>query len=131
MVERKRVIELVREFKLDNPGLRTEKIMGLMDGDVDPEEFESVQKWLAQCYNRPSDDELIMCAIDELLETFGVESLDLDDRLISYCNAGDTYAATICHIGDGWTDEYVVASWGDLVEEAESRTEEEAEDANW
>lgn len=69
---------------------------------------------------------LQMC--DDLLDTHGIESLDPENEgfydegidmcpPFSYCNAGDTYALTLArdHKAHAW----VIASWGDLLEEYE------------
>lgn len=97
-------------------------ILDLVSGKTDPEDYQSVERWIQQWrYHRPSDIELAMCAINELLETYGVEALFFEDGAAypryTYCNTGDTYAATVCYDYD--TEEYLVASWGDLVEEHE------------
>lgn len=66
-----------------------------------------------------------MHAINEFLEGFGVESLELADNQkwvdkyymwsrASYVNMGDTYAATI--LRDNKTGSYTIKSWGDFVE---------------
>ena len=97
------------------------RIRGLMDGTVNPETSLAARAWLRQCYHRPSDDELVMAAIDEALGTFGVEALEgewIDNYHQNiqavYCNAGDAYAPTVllCHR----RLRYLVTSWGDYVE---------------
>jgi hypothetical protein len=53
--------------------------------------------------------------IDQLLGTCGVEHLGYDTRAnrhVYYCNAGDTYATTICFVGESLT----VTCWGYYVE---------------
>ena len=96
-------------------------IRGLMRGDINPEKIAQTEVWISQCYNRPSDDELIMHAIDAVLENFGVEALGSDlggfyrhAPQYSYSNTGDSYAATV--ILDNETGRFIVSSWGDLVE---------------
>ncbi len=74
------------------------RILSMIDGDTNPREVsEAADRWARQCYNEPWRDELIMCAADELLGTYGVEgSADEDGRDgWSYCNTGDTYAPTL------------------------------------
>lgn len=53
--------------------------------------------------------------INQLGEYHGVEflgNMKRDNAPVYYCNAGDTYAATIVFIGTRMT----VTTWGDLVE---------------
>jgi len=78
-------------------------IIGLMNGSIDPEEYESVQRWIRQCYRKPRDVEMRMCAIDEVLETCGVEAIRRDgswdnyhgDIVATYCNTGEMHASTV------------------------------------
>jgi len=53
-----------------------------------------------------------MVEIDELLHTYGVESLYPDVDL-DYCNAGDTYALTILY----YKDKLWIGDWGCVAEE--------------
>jgi hypothetical protein len=92
-------------------------LLGLVNGDLDPDAFESVKTWAQQCYGRPSHVERVMLACNEVMDTYGVEAIfpDEDWRVAaSYCNTGDTYKPTIlyCHRDN----EYMVTSWGDYVE---------------
>lgn len=72
----------------------------------------------------PLPGERRMAAIDETLETFGVESISRADAgvfeapLLTYCNTGDTYAPTIVRYRGG---SYLISSWGDAVEALERR----------
>lgn len=87
-------------------------------------EFPRTVAWIRQCYNLPAAQERRMAAIDETLGTHGVEAIFranagiLDSPLLTYCNAGDTYAATIVRHRGGT---YAVACWGDVVESLERR----------
>jgi hypothetical protein len=64
-----------------------------------------------------------MCALNELIGGFGVESIRLEgswdsyygDSAAEYINTGDTYSATIVH--DLREDEYEFTTWGDWYEE--------------
>ena len=101
-------------------------LLDLMRGDADPAEF--CGRWIAQCHNMPSDNELIMAAIDSVLGTFGVEAIrgrHVDnyhyDIQACYCNAGDTYDATI--LMDNETGNFHATSWGDWFEANERRRE--------
>ncbi len=98
----------------------------LMEGHLDPESFDSVDRWVRQCYHRPNQNELIMAALDELLGGFGVECIreDCDDSpAADYINQGDSYNTTIlyCHI----RDRFIVACWGDYIEWLERRNGEQ------
>lgn len=58
-----------------------------------------------------------MWRIDKILRTYGVEYIpagpNAKSPAIRYCNAGDTYAATLMYVyGRG----YCVGCWGDIVE---------------
>ena len=97
------------------------RVRGLMDGSISPETSEAGQRWVGQCYHRPSDNELIMCAVDEALGTFGVEAIEGEwidhyhhNIQAVYCNTGDTYASTVllCHK----RRRFMITSWGDYVE---------------
>ena len=90
------------------------------------ESFESNAKWIKQCFNRPSDQELEMNALNELIEGFGVEPIRLenayvnrywDDCIATYINMGDTYITTIVY--DTMNQSYELMSWGDFYESAE------------
>lgn len=90
-------------------GVSNEKaklIRGIGVGTIDPMSFKSVKRWVAKCYNKPSNEELVMEAINEVLGAFGVEGIEgeyIDSYFYniqaSYCNRGDCYDQTIilCH----------------------------------
>jgi hypothetical protein len=93
-----------------------ETVQGLIDGSIDPEQerFPRTSLWVRSCYHRPKQKEIILSAIDETIETFGVEGFELSDgTFVSYCNTGDSYAATVVLMNG----QFQVASWGDLVEQ--------------
>jgi len=79
---------------------------------IDPERFPETANWERRCYHTPSRRELVLAAIDECLETFGVEGFQTRRGWLSYCNTGDSYAPTVCE-RDGI---FFIASWGDIVE---------------
>lgn len=94
--------------------------------------FESVQRWVRQCYNEPSLVERQMCALNEVLDGHGVEALRVgngeemqgdpyipnrhfwQDVRFEYVNMGDTYTPTIGY--DVAKERFVVSSWGDWYE---------------
>lgn len=73
--------------------------------------------------------EAALRACDELLGTYGVESLAIEGAhdhsdggirmcpQFSYCNTGDAYALTVAR--DHKRSAWVIAGWGDLAEEYE------------
>jgi len=87
-----------------------------------PARFEGTIRWLNSCYNWPSDDEIRMSMLNDLLGGFGVECIDQQDDWLSYedgprweyVNQGDTYALTI--VRDNERGTYRVCSWGDIAE---------------
>lgn len=93
----------------------------LMNGQVqiDPynvqEEYPQTAKWCNQCHNPPSDQELILSALNETIGGFGIESIDdSGEHLADYVNTGDTYSATI--VLDSETGEFLLTTWGDFHE---------------
>lgn len=115
------------ELPMPGPhGIDTEtqrKVYQLVTGELDPMTFKNVEKWVRQCYNRPRKFELILEALNELLEGHGVEALEENDEIIAhYINMGDPYVATIIYDGD-----YHIADWGSYLEawEAENQPDEE------
>ena len=83
--------------------------------------------WIDRCYHDPltghdSRAEVRMVAADELLRTFGVESIRgprtwdryWQDTEVVYCNTGDTYAPTLLYRSR--TDNFSVGTWGDIAE---------------
>lgn len=105
------------------------QLRGLMTGTIDPETFASVQAWRDQCYSwPPSDYEMVMCAVDQLLGGSGVEVIRgryvdhySQDIQASYVNMGDTYDLTVLY--DHETERYVLTSCGDWVERNERKRE--------
>ena len=90
------------------------------------DEFDSNIKWIKQCFHRPSDQELEMNAINELLEGHGIESIKLEGAYVNrywgacvatYVNMGDTYTTTI--VFNTVNQSYELTSWGDFYESAE------------
>lgn len=81
-------------------------------------DFPKTNAWMDSCFHKPRRIELIMSALDELLEFHGVEPLwsDRDDMrpVADYLNGGDTYTPTILFLHD--TQSFRVTSWGDFVE---------------
>jgi hypothetical protein len=96
------------------------QVRGIIKGELNPQDYKSVQSWVSQCYNMPSKLELKLCAINEIIGGYGVEYINhVDDSLndvlgIDYINLGDTYTTTVCYDHD--LSKFVYTSWGDIVE---------------
>ena len=96
------------------PG-KGKEIRALMEGGPTMN-YESVIRLELQCYHRHRRCERVMCALNEIIEGHGVESIvpiDSDRPSYDYVNMGDTYATTILMRDDG---KFIVACWGDIVE---------------
>ena len=64
-----------------------------------------------------------MCAANILLETFGVEHIDIVDHgTLMYCNTGDSYVNTLCHFKDKKQNIFYIGSPADFQEEVERTT---------
>jgi hypothetical protein len=105
----------------DDPEIQNQ-ILGLVAGNIDAENYESVESWIRQAYHRPRESSLIMTALDELLEGYGVESIEDEGGEIraSYVNMGDSYVITIIFDGD-----YHIASYEDYITELENQDQED------
>jgi hypothetical protein len=85
-------------------------------------EFPHVADYVRACVNPPATMILRRMAVDKLADTHGVEHLGIHRRTglhVYYCNAGDTYAATVLFHGKSLR----VGCWGDLVERNKIREE--------
>jgi hypothetical protein len=89
----------------------------LMTLEADPtaehwqDRFPATNKWVQSCTHRPSEEEIAINAIDELLGTHGVEGWSDDDDPrcgTHYCNTGDSYTTTVFLIAEnkGWGVSY-------------------------
>jgi hypothetical protein len=104
------------QTKLSLDEENAKRIRGLMDKTISPETSEAVQAWLRQCWNRPSDTELIMCAINDALGTHGVEAIQGEwidhyhqNIQATYCNTGDSYAPTVLYCNK--QRKFLITSW--------------------
>lgn len=80
-------------------------------------DYKVVSEWCKSCYHQPSYIERFLCAADEILETFGVEYIEVEGSsraVYAYCNTGDAYAPTLIYSYE--TGAFSVRSWGDIVE---------------
>lgn len=99
----------------------------LMRGDIritENPDFPRTNDWRRSCYNEPRRIELILEALNELLDMHGVEAFRDEDCLtqasLSYLNAGDTYADTLLFFHDSGA--FRLGCWGDVVERNERLT---------
>lgn len=99
------------------------QIKGLISGKIDPMLFDAVSKWVSQCHNTPRDCELIHEALNALLGTCGVESMEIGGKWIDpffryinflYMNNGQSYDNTIIFDCDTW--KYFIGTTGDITE---------------
>jgi hypothetical protein len=98
----------------------------LMRGEVrvtDNPAFHATNEWIAACYHKPRRIDLILSALNELLECHGVEAFctnhDRMHAIAEYLNTGDTYSATILFRHD--TGTFRLTTWGDFFERNEKR----------
>jgi len=54
------------------------QVVGLIAGSLPSDEFTSVQQWLARANEMPARYELTMCALDEVLDGYGVSGILAD-----------------------------------------------------
>jgi hypothetical protein len=114
-------IELSEALNIDiNKAIEIKKVIEISINAMD---YKSVINWVNQCYNTPSAKELQMCAINEILSGYGVESVTVENMWINsyyqnicatYVNLGDTYMSTV--LLDHITGKFVITSWGDFYE---------------
>jgi hypothetical protein len=73
--------------------------------------------------------------INDLVKGYGVESIKVDDGGVggywmdaigAYVNMGDTYAPTV--VFDARNDQWLITSWGDIVEDYETNKNDETEE---
>ena len=102
-------------------------IKKMMTGDL-PEEalnaYPAAAARIQECYHPPTYNDKALHVMDSLLSTFGVEGACVQDSMhdgFSYCNTGDTYAMTIILRTLDGRDQWILCSWGSLVESLEKR----------
>lgn len=108
--------------KLAIPTSKAKVVRGLIDGSIDPNTFAKVQAWVRQCYNMPKRSELVMCALNEVLDGHGVEAIRSEkapwdsywsDIVADYINMGDTYSTTVLRLRG---NSFMLCSYGDFIE---------------
>ena len=65
----------------------------ILSNHLDPQEFSSVKFWIDQCYNLPSLNEQKMCAFNQILFGFGIESVEGEWQNGYWCNILFTYVS--------------------------------------
>lgn len=77
--------------------------------------------------SQDNDNEMRMCALDELCLTFGAEAIETSEYIdrfhgnirCSYLNTGDSYATTI--LLDHRDNRWLFTGWGDFVESLQDK----------
>lgn len=103
------------------PKLPSESIdlaLRLIRGKADPLDTEAGQRRKAECYNDPGHHDLLMHALNALLETHGVEYVGEVDMHtgppVEYLNTGDSYAWTLVWYRD--SEKFRVEGYCDAIE---------------
>ena len=86
------------------------------------ENCPATHAYASKCYNDPFNSDswrrvLILHAIDQVMETYGVEPLgevEMDGPPYEYLNTGDSYVTTLIYDRD--RDKLIIDSVGDLAE---------------
>jgi hypothetical protein len=79
------------------------------------ETFPSVAEYVRTCFNPPGTRELRELAIDNTLDTCGIEYLGVSRKTgdsVTYCNTGDTNALTVMFFGP----DLRLGCMGDVIE---------------
>ena len=103
-------------------GDRASEARELLIGTRKTWDYASVNAWADQCYTVPNRHDRLMCALNEIAETHGVEVLMGRDEQwpdYEYLNSGDTYTATLIYSNK--TGTFRVGCWGDIVERTGNR----------
>ena len=112
--------DLRRAFpNVDDKGIAL--ALRLMRGKLENHELEAipaVRRRIDECDHRPSRHDVTMHALNDILETHGVESLGgvhvYDGAPFEYLNVGDAYTATVVWYRS--SGRYYVRCYGDIVE---------------
>lgn len=74
----------------------------ILSKNFNPYAWEDCVKWMDKCFNTPKEDELRLCALNQILEGYGIESFEGEwqngywcNVVCSYVNMGDSYIYTI------------------------------------
>ena len=93
-------------------------LLACIRGELNPADLPAGEERVRQCYSTPDDHDITMHVADAMLDTFGVEGWATDrynwySGGVSYCNTGDSYAATLILGPDGC---FYVGGWADAAE---------------
>ena len=88
-------------------------IRSLIKGDTCPLDYQSTKKY-HKMFPSADADMLILCAINEILETFGIEHIKDGNINFDYCNNGDTYKPTIVY--NHYSQLFRLRSWGSFFD---------------
>lgn len=115
----KHVIENLSDLQADAETI--EIVNGILIGSISPRDYSNVRDWMKQCHDEPSADSLKMCAINQVLEGYGIEAVRTSkwkngfwcDIICTYVNMGDSYIPTVIHHRKHG---FMVAGIGDIIE---------------
>ena len=98
-------------------GDKAKEARQLLEGNIKTTDYDSVNKWLNSCLYKPGYTDRVLCALNYLACTHGIEhqkkGSNAKSPAFDYLNAGDTYAPTLMLIdGRG----FKVMSVGDMIE---------------
>lgn len=123
---------LMTEWQLTRKQVQTIRRI-IYDDEFDLKQFESVRKRHQECFNPPDRIDCQLTAINEIMDAFGVESIQVSESLFQdryywnsiaqYVNVGETYQLTVLYNTVDGVFEF--NSWGEYYEQMESRLEKE------
>jgi hypothetical protein len=87
-------------------------VKGLIDYTIAPYDFQDTRNCKQNAYNEHENWYIIMVAINEVLDGYGVHYCEEYD--FEYVNIGDTYDCTVVY--DRELKEFKITSWGDYIE---------------
>jgi len=127
--------DLMNAWQLDRKQVQLIRKV-IYDPDLDLNQFKSVRNRIKECYNPPDRINCQLTAINELIDGFGVESIEVSSDLFQdryywnsiglYVNQGDTYLLTVVY---NTVDRlFELTSWGDYYESMENRLQLDATD---
>lgn len=91
------------------------RIAGLIDGSIDPMEYESAADHYRRCFYDPGREILALYAINQILDANGIEGVEDQEtgqEGVSYVNMGDPYVATVLYFS-GRKNPWMICGWGD------------------
>ncbi len=83
---------------------KAREIAALANGEKEPRDYPSADHYYRSCYNEPDNEYVALYAINEVLETYGIEGWCRKNTNyrggVSYCNTWDPYAPTVFLVTD-------------------------------